>query len=173
MLNNIVTSPVHIYRGFFATTRVKRQTMMKSIICIWFLYCKHTHLKINLHVLFITSQSGDKPFAAWHSCGTKPPCWDPKVALGQDQQKAYIFFFSFSFLIFFVCLVPVWLLLPTMAVFYHAGKGRALYHYGKRTMCFKQVFFTLKREDKTIHKSSLPWSRELPRTETYTLVENC
>ena len=30
------------------------------------------------------------PFAACHSRGTKPPCWDEKVALGQDQQKAYI-----------------------------------------------------------------------------------
>ena len=31
-----------------------------------------------------------RPFAAFHSRGTKPPCWDAKVALGQDQQKAYI-----------------------------------------------------------------------------------
>ena len=30
------------------------------------------------------------PFAAFHSRGTKPPCWDAKVALWQDQQKAYI-----------------------------------------------------------------------------------
>ena len=81
MLNNIVTSLVHIYQGFFAPTRVKLQTMMKSIICIWFLYCKHTHLKINLHILFIASQSGDKPFAVCHSRGTKPPFWDPTVAL--------------------------------------------------------------------------------------------
>ena len=90
MLNNIVTSLVHIYRVFFAPTRVNLQTMMKSIMCIWFLYCKHTQLRLNLHVLFIASQSGDKPFAAWHSRGTKLPCWDTKVALGQDQQKAYI-----------------------------------------------------------------------------------
>ena len=32
----------------------------------------------------------DRPFAAFHSRGTKPPCWDAKVALGQDQQKADI-----------------------------------------------------------------------------------
>ena len=32
----------------------------------------------------------DRPFAAFHSRGAKPPCWDAKVALGQDQQKVYI-----------------------------------------------------------------------------------
>ena len=34
----------------------------------------------------------NRPFAACHSRGTKPPCWDANVnvALGQDQQKAYI-----------------------------------------------------------------------------------
>ena len=32
----------------------------------------------------------DRPFAAFHSRGAKPPCWEAKVALGQDQQKAYI-----------------------------------------------------------------------------------
>ena len=31
-----------------------------------------------------------RPFAAFHSLGTKPPCWDAKVALGQDQHEAYI-----------------------------------------------------------------------------------
>ena len=33
-----------------------------------------------------------RPFTACHSRGTKPPCWDAKVALGQDQPKAYIIF---------------------------------------------------------------------------------
>ena len=32
----------------------------------------------------------NRPFAACHSRGTKPPRWDANVALGQDQQKAYI-----------------------------------------------------------------------------------
>ena len=32
----------------------------------------------------------DRPFAAFHSRGAKPPCWDAKVALGQDQQQADI-----------------------------------------------------------------------------------
>ena len=32
------------------------------------------------------------PFTACHSRGTKPPCWEAKVALGQDQPKAYIIF---------------------------------------------------------------------------------
>ena len=30
--------------------------------------------------------SQDRPFAASHSRGTKPPCWTAKVALGQDKQ---------------------------------------------------------------------------------------
>ena len=42
----------------------------------------------------------NRPFAACHSRGTKPPCWNAKVVLGQDQQKAYIIwnsnFLSFS-----------------------------------------------------------------------------
>ena len=32
----------------------------------------------------------NRPFAANHSCGTKPPRWKAKVALGQDKQKTYI-----------------------------------------------------------------------------------
>ena len=31
----------------------------------------------------------NRPFAASHSRGTKPPCWRAKVALGQDKQKTY------------------------------------------------------------------------------------
>ena len=27
------------------------------------------------------------PFAACHSRGTKPPCWDAKVSLGQDKRR--------------------------------------------------------------------------------------
>ena len=29
----------------------------------------------------------NRPLAASHSCGTKPPCWRVKVALGQDKQR--------------------------------------------------------------------------------------
>ena len=29
----------------------------------------------------------NRPFAACHSRGTKPPCWNAKVALGQDKQR--------------------------------------------------------------------------------------
>ena len=32
----------------------------------------------------------NRPFAASHSRGTKPPRWRAKVALGQDKQKTYI-----------------------------------------------------------------------------------
>ena len=29
----------------------------------------------------------NRPFAASHSRGTKPPCWRAEVALGQDKQR--------------------------------------------------------------------------------------
>ena len=29
----------------------------------------------------------NRPFAASHSRGTKPPCWRAKVALGQDEKR--------------------------------------------------------------------------------------
>ena len=32
----------------------------------------------------------NRPFAASHSCGAKPPCWRATVVLGHDKQKAYI-----------------------------------------------------------------------------------
>ena len=32
----------------------------------------------------------NRPFAASHSRGTKPPRWRAKVTLGQDKQKIYI-----------------------------------------------------------------------------------
>ena len=67
----------------------------------------------------------DRPFAPFHSRGPKPPCWDAKVALGQDQQKAYIIIKKKNS---FVCLVPVRLLRPNMAVLYHVnGKLQRAY----------------------------------------------
>ena len=53
-----------------------------------------------------------KPFAASHS----PPCWRAKVALGQDKQKADIVLNGD-----FLCLIPVRLLLSSMAVLYHVN----------------------------------------------------
>ena len=40
--------------------------------------------------LFLSIHHINRPFAASHSRGTKPPCWRAKVALGQDKQKAYM-----------------------------------------------------------------------------------
>ena len=43
----------------------------------------------------------NRPFAASHSRGTKPPCWRENVALGQDKQRKlpfkimYVFCLSF------------------------------------------------------------------------------
>ena len=45
------------------------------------------------HCLFTGKrrQNGvNRPFAASHSCGTKPPCWRATVVLEHDKQKAYI-----------------------------------------------------------------------------------
>ena len=38
-----------------------------------------------------------RPFAAIHSCGTKPPCWRAKVALGQDKQRKLPFKIMYVF----------------------------------------------------------------------------
>ena len=59
----------------------------------------------------------NRPFAASHSCGTKPPCWRAKVALGQDKQRNYHLKLCMSF----VCFVPVRLLLSSVAVLYHVN----------------------------------------------------
>ena len=46
---------------------------------------------INFHWLIDQYQSiKNRPIAASHSHGTKPPRWRTKVALGQDKQKTYI-----------------------------------------------------------------------------------
>ena len=36
---------------------------------------------------YLSLFSPNRPFAACHSRGTKPPSWDAKVALGQDQHR--------------------------------------------------------------------------------------
>ena len=35
----------------------------------------------------ISGISNNRPFAAIHSRGTKPPCWGEKVAVGEDKQR--------------------------------------------------------------------------------------
>ena len=42
----------------------------------------------------------NRPFAASHSCGTKPPCWRAKVALGQDKQRKLPFKIMYVFCLF-------------------------------------------------------------------------
>ena len=39
----------------------------------------------------------NRPFAASHSRGTKPPCWRAKVALGQDKQRKLPFKIMYVF----------------------------------------------------------------------------
>ena len=48
-----------------------------------------------------------RPFAAIHSFGTKPPCW-------RENENYHL-----KLCMSFVCLVPVRLLLSSMAVLYH------------------------------------------------------
>ena len=38
-----------------------------------------------------------RPFAACHSRGTKLPCWDAKIALGQDKQRKLPFEIMYAF----------------------------------------------------------------------------
>ena len=57
-------------------------------------------------------QRCNRPFAACHSRGTKPPCWDAKVVLGQDNKGNY----NLKLCMPFVGLAPVLLLRPSMAV---------------------------------------------------------
>ena len=38
-------------------------------------------------IWFPRIKGNNRPFAASHSRGTKPPCWRAKVALGQDKQR--------------------------------------------------------------------------------------
>ena len=39
----------------------------------------------------------NRPFAASHSHGTKPPCWRAKVVLGQDKQRKLPFQIMYVF----------------------------------------------------------------------------
>ena len=59
-----------------------------------------------------------EPSVASHSRGTKPPCWRARVtALGQTKGIHS----NFEMVISFVCLVPVLLLLSSMAILYHVN----------------------------------------------------
>ena len=60
----------------------------------------------------------NRPVAASHSRGTKPPCWRAKVALGEHKKRKLPFK---KLCLPFVCLVPVRLLLSSMAVLYHVN----------------------------------------------------
>ena len=45
----------------------------------------------------ISGISNNRPFAASHSRGTKPPCWRGKVALGEDKQRKLSFDIMYPF----------------------------------------------------------------------------
>ena len=59
-----------------------------------------------------------EPSVASHSRGIKPPCWRASVTvLGQTKGIHS----NFEMVISFVCLVPVLLLLSSMAILYHVN----------------------------------------------------
>ena len=47
--------------------------------------------------LLMKAEMGNRPFAATHSRGTKPPCWRGKVALGKDKQRKLPFQIMYVF----------------------------------------------------------------------------
>ena len=64
------------------------------------LFETHSSLTIMVRCSSLSREFANRPFAACHSRGTKPPCWDAKVTLGQDKQRKlpvkimYAFFWS-------------------------------------------------------------------------------
>ena len=50
----------------------------------------YTLIAVHVHFKRFVDLTINRPFAASHSRGTKPPYWRAKVALGQDKQMAYI-----------------------------------------------------------------------------------
>ena len=50
----------------------------------------YTLVAVHVHFNRFVALTINRPFAASHSRGTKPPYWRAKVALGQDKQKACI-----------------------------------------------------------------------------------
>ena len=65
---------------------------------------------------YLSLFSRNRPFAAYHSRCTKPPCWGAKVALGECKQRTLPYKII---CIPFVGLSPVRLLRPSMAFLYH------------------------------------------------------
>ena len=59
----------------------------------------------------------NRPFAASHSRGTKPPCRRAKVALGQDKQRKL----PFKIMYVFSLSCPMRLLLSSVAVLYYVN----------------------------------------------------
>ena len=68
----------------------------------------------------------NRPFAASHSHGTKPLCWREKLHWDKTNKENYHLKLCMSF----VCLVPVRLLLSSMAVLYNVnGQLQRAYYY--------------------------------------------
>ena len=68
----------------------------------------------------------NRPFAASHSHGTKPPCWREKLHWDKTNKENYRLKLCMSF----VCLVPVRLLLSSVVVLHHVnGYMQRAYYY--------------------------------------------
>ena len=59
--------------------------------CLFLAYfLRFEAVRFKSRIIFHTWIGPNRPFAANHSRGTKPPCWRVKVALGQDKQRKLI-----------------------------------------------------------------------------------
>ena len=58
----------------------------------------HILMRSNWKEWILCSETLNRPFAASHSRGTKPPRWRAKVALGQDKQKTNYIILDGNFL---------------------------------------------------------------------------
>ena len=65
---------------------------------------------------FRTSHT-NRPFASWHSRGTKPPCWRASDALGEEKQRKL----PFKWCVLVVCLIPLRVLFSSTADLYHVN----------------------------------------------------
>ena len=75
----------------------------------------YTLIAVHVHFNRFVDLTINRPFAASHSRGTKPPYWRAKVAQERDKQKAYIILNGNSL----CCLVPVRRLPFSKTVLYH------------------------------------------------------
>ena len=61
------------------------------------LFETHSSLTIMVKCSSLSRELANRPFAAYHSRGRKPPWWEAKVTLGQDKQRKLPFKIMYAF----------------------------------------------------------------------------